>query len=841
MLDTFTRVLASVVAVLIVFLSCSTMTAKAAAVVYYVAVDGNDNWSGKLPAANAERTDGPLASITRARDAIRKLKADQGTLRQPVQVQVRAGTYDIRKTIALGTEDSGTKACPISYMAYPGEQPVLRGGRPVRGWQTDDGKLYYVDLADVKAGRWYFRQLFVDGRRQVRARYPNVDPSDALRKGFLYVDTGGFGVSVGCIHNVGDWMQYKVNVPTDGTYCLWVRYGSHNKPYGLEGMSGRTTVSVDDGEPVPLTNLPDTGGWGIHKWSQSVSLRLAAGDHVLKWQNIKGGGIDLDAFVLCDDPKWEPGEWPLAPTLPEAHRVMIQAEKFVASHGRQLRVAASSSSAKSKTFIQCKPHTAKAAWVGPDAEIHIFQSASCRAFKEIVQIEAVDPDGAGIRVGGRECITFLRSGDRFFVENVGSELDAPGEWFLDRAEGRLYYRPQKLPMEQSEVIAPVLGRLFALIGDAEKKLYVSHVHISGFEIRNTDYSPDDGCEGYKMGREGTIYLNAATDCRIDDNRFVNIGNYAVCAIDSSSNRVSGNRIAQSAEGGILLVDSADNRVLNNHIHDIGLVYKHIGGVVLDHAGCSSNLVAHNVVHDSSRYGITLKNPGANNTIEYNHVYNVNTETYDTGGIEVTQQNPTFRSGSVIRHNIVHDTGGYSSIGEKPIFNSWGIYLDSYAGGYEVSHNVIWGTTHGGLMIQGGKDNYVHNNIFANSTKQQIQLNNFRENSTGNRFVRNIVYYTEPEAQLMVAYRNSRQVIECDQNLYWHVGGGPLTFRLSGGGDSYVDWQTLGQDEHSVVADPRFVDPTKNDYRLHPDSPAPKLGFQPIDTSKVGLTHESPAR
>ena len=841
MLNAVTPVSTSLVAVLTILLACSTVTAEPAAMLYYVAVDGNDDWSGKLPAANAERADGPFASIAKARDAIRKLKADQGTLRQPVNVQVRAGTYYISKTISLGPEDSGTTTCPISYTAYPGEKPVLHGGRPVSGWQSEDGKLYHVDLEDVKAGRWYFRQLFVDGRRQIRARYPNVDPTDPLRKGFLYADTGGFGVGVGCIHNSGDWMEYKVNVPADGIYSLWVRHGSHNKRYGRDGMSGRTTMSIDGGEPVPLTNLPDTGGWGIHKWNRSVSLPLKAGAHVLKWQNVKGGGIDLDAFVLCDDPKWIPGQWPLTPTSPGAHRLVIQAEEFSASHGQQLRVAASGTSAKSKTFIQCKPQTAKAAWVAADAEIHIFQSGSCRAFKEIVQIKSVDPNGAGIHVGGKECLTFLRSGDRFFVENVRSELDSPGEWFLDRAEGRLYYRPEKLPLEQSVVIAPVVGRLFSLIGDAEKKEYVSHVRISGFEIRNTDYSPDDGCEGYRMGREGTIYLNAAAECRIDDNRFVNIGNYAVCAIGSTGNRVSGNLISQSAAGGVLLVDSAGNRVVNNTIHHIGLVYKHIGGVVLDMAGCSDNVVAHNVIHDSSRYGITLKNPGGHNTVEYNRVYNLNTETYDTGGIEVTQQSQTFRSGSTIRHNIVYDTGGYSSVGPKPIFNSWGIYLDSYAGGYEVSHNVVWGNSHGGLMIQGGKDNYVHNNIFANSTKQQIQLNNFRENSTGNRFLRNIVYYTEPEALLMVAYRNSRQVIECDDNLYWHMGDGPLTFRLTGGGDSYADWRKLGQDAHSVVADPRFVDPAKNDYTLRPDSPALKLGFQPIDTSQVGPTQEPPAR
>lgn len=264
-----------------------------------------------------------------------------------------------------------------------------------------------------------------------------------------------------------------------------------------------------------------------------------------------------------------------------------------------------------------------------------------------------------------------------------------------------------------------------------------------------------------------------------------------------------------------------------------MVYKHIGGVVLDGAGCSDNVVAHNLIHDSSRYGITLKNPGQRNTVEYNKLHDLNTETYDTGGIEVTQHDRTFRSGSVIRHNVVYDVGGYSSIGTKPTFMSWGIYLDSFAGGYEVCHNVVWGSSHGGLMIQGGKDNYVHNNIFANGTRQQVQINNFMGNSTGNRFLRNIVYYRDPEALLIAAYRDVRAAIESDYNLYWHAAGRPLTFRLTDGGTSLDDWQKLGQDAHAMVADPRFVDPDRNDYTLRPDSPALKLGFQPIDTSRVG--------
>ena len=155
---------------------------------------------------------------------------------------------------------------------------------------------------------------------------------------------------------------------------------------------------------------------------------------------------------------------------------------------------------------------------------------------------------------------------------------------------------------------------------------------------------------------------------------------------------------------MLLLKTAGNTVSDNHIHHCGFVYKHIGGVILEGEGTDDNLVAHNLIHDISRYGISLKNAGLRNRIEYNRVLNTSLETCDTGGIEVTQQDRELRSGSVIRNNIVGDSIGYSADGPKPVFMSWGIYLDSFAGGYTVTHNVTYRSSHGGMMLQGGKDN-----------------------------------------------------------------------------------------------------------------------------------------
>ncbi len=65
-------------------------------------------------------------------------------------------------------------------------------------------------------------------------------------------------------------------------------------------------------------------------------------------------------------------------------------------------------------------------------------------------------------------------------------------------------------------------------------------------------------------------------------------------------------------------------------------------------------------------------------------------------------------------------------------------------------------------------------------------------------------------------------------------GGNYNINITMAAETFEDWQNLGFDTHSIVADPLFVDPENDDYSLRPESPAFKLGFKPIDISRVGL-------
>src|SRR4030042_3252934 len=90
----------------------------------YVSPDGSDGWSGKLARPNGARTDGPLASLAGARDAIRRLKS-QGQVTEPVRVIIAGGTYSLAEPFVLTPQDSGTAAGPISYEAADGARPIF--------------------------------------------------------------------------------------------------------------------------------------------------------------------------------------------------------------------------------------------------------------------------------------------------------------------------------------------------------------------------------------------------------------------------------------------------------------------------------------------------------------------------------------------------------------------------------------------------------------------------------------------------------------------------------------------------------------------------------------------
>ena len=258
---------------------------RAAATVIYVSPNGNDKWSGRIAEANSRKTDGPLASLVAARDAIRKLKSTSpdGKLASAATVIVAGGRYQMRRTLVLTNFDTGTEKCPIVYRAAKGAKPVFSGGRKITGFKRGGGGIWQATIPEAAAGKWRFDQLFVDGKRATRAKTPN-----------------------------DSWMSF-----------LDVKEETLKKPKA--GSTHRQTVKLRAEDIKPLCELKpaelrDVNLMVFHKWDNTrrfIGSVDAAGGAVItdgkrmkpwnRWR--KGTRFHLENYLGALD---APGEWFLA-------------------------------------------------------------------------------------------------------------------------------------------------------------------------------------------------------------------------------------------------------------------------------------------------------------------------------------------------------------------------------------------------------------------------------------------------------------------------------------------------------------------------------------------------
>jgi len=138
------------------------MLYKDSAVMLYVAVDGDDSNPGTL--------EKPFATLYAVRDKVRK--HNQSGLKGNIQIFLRGGTYYLDRPLTFTHTDGGNHEYEVVYAAYPGEQVVLSGGCRITGWVQGKNDMWKAELPDVKNGQWFFRQLYADGQRLSRGRYP---------------------------------------------------------------------------------------------------------------------------------------------------------------------------------------------------------------------------------------------------------------------------------------------------------------------------------------------------------------------------------------------------------------------------------------------------------------------------------------------------------------------------------------------------------------------------------------------------------------------------------------------------------------------------------------------
>jgi len=517
---------------------------------------------------------------------------------------------------------------------------------------------------------------------------------------------------------------------------------------------------------------------------------------------------------------------------------------------------------ENKHTLQCKEQYTRNWSHLEEGEVFVFPRYNW--WNNIVSIKSVDRDNRIITLAG-DCSYPIRPTDRYYIQNLFEELDAPDEWYLDKETWTLYFiPPEDADTANITVYAPTMRTVLELDE-------VENIVFRGFTI--------ECCEGT------AITLNNTKNCLIAGNVIRNVGDYhgsGVVVNGGLKNGVIGNDIYEIGSHGIsisggdrITLTSSENYADNNYIHHVGVFYKQGVGIALN--GCG-NCASHNLIHDGPRMGIMFS--GNNLIIEYNHIRHMNLETADTGAVYTGGRDWISSRGTVIRYNYFHDILGYGQENGKWVspHYAWGIYLDDNTGGVDVIGNIVTRCIRGLIHLHNGRDNLIENNIFINGKLQQVEYNGWTKDHsywqshlgtmiegyesvkdqpawknmrnmnihpndavlpdglimTGNMFRRNIVYYTDSKAKLMQLRTVPFSHNEWDSNLYWHQGL-PLSIPLKDipKNEEWGAWQKLGEDQHSLIADPLFADPGKDDYRLRSDSPAFKLGFQPIPIEKIG--------
>ena len=467
--------------------------------------------------------------------------------------------------------------------------------------------------------------------------------------------------------------------------------------------------------------------------------------------------------------------------------------------------------------------------------------------EERIPIREFNPERNLVKLA-RRTIFVLREGwareyPRYYVENVFEALSEPGEWYLDRATGKLYYLP--MPGEEpgeAVVVAPQLKwRLIEFRGDPGSGKYVEHIILRGLVFECTDWD-------YVLSTQaavlvpGAIYMEGARHCAIEGCVIRHVGGYAIeVGRGCSDIRVVGNEIYDVGAGGVKVGTPEIPRrpwdevkrvnVTDNHIHHCGVVFHSAVGVWVGQS--KDNLIAHNHIHHLYYTGISVgwtwgygESYARRNVIEYNHIHDIGRGLLsDMGGIYTLGVQP----GTVIRFNLIHDVDAYG-------YGGWGIYLDEGSSHILVEGNVVYDAESGAFHQHYGRENVVRNNIFALGREGQVVLSKGELGQVAFTFERNIVVSNgSPIFVGGYAEDFTSRNIASDYNVFWDLSGS-LTVcveRATGRRYSLREWRDLGYDTHTLIADPKFKDICSRDISLEEDSPALSLGFKPIDLSSVG--------
>jgi hypothetical protein len=712
----------------------------------FVSADGNDRNPGTMSA--------PFATLQRAQEAIRR-SARSG----PITVFLRGGTYYLQNPLTFQGEDSGTSTAPVQFTAYNDEEVRLSGGRRIAcKWAPYSNGILKTSLPKGLD----FSQLFINGKRRIRARYPNYDVSDPGKSGYILA-----------------------------------------------------AGPIAQGTPNPFPTADE--------------------DMTFSTQAPRGIGFDPATF---SDKKWSNIE---------------------------------------------------------DAEISIYQAAYWGNLQW--KIKGIDRSThtiwfgqGGQQIGAKwsKDPAILNKKSRFFVENVFEELDSPGEWFFDTRTSTLYYYPESgIDLDHAVVEVPILEHVIVFAGTQERP--VENISFRGFRFVHTTSTylksyDVPSLSDWAIHRGGTILAEGTRNCSVESCWFDAIGGNAVFV--NNYNRhfsVIGCTFTETGDSAICFVGDHEKtngtqrafpyecEASNNLIHDCGFFGKQIAGVYISRAKRIN--VSHNLIYNMPRAGICIGDgTWGGHVIEFNQTHDTVRETSDHGpfnawgrdrGWSLAQSHAPYSADRsldvwealvdamepvIVRNNFFHEKSG------------WGLDLDDGASNYEIYNNISTGGV--SMKLREGAYRKVYNNIwYLSKAAPCFHVGN---NHNHDQYYNNITVMDPASTEWPEGWPWWPQMVysviappavgpwfeKIDDNCFYCANGefeAVVDQLRSEDGKrnakryDLAEWRKLGFDQHSVFADPLFIDPSKNDFRVRLESPALKLGFRNFEMGQWGLTPKFPQK
>ena len=417
-------------------------------------------------------------------------------------------------------------------------------------------------------------------------------------------------------------------------------------------------------------------------------------------------------------------------------------------------------------------------------------------------------------------------GKRWYALNVLEELDTPGEYYVDRKSGILYFYPPVAVGKGNTVVSLVEAPLIHVDHSRDitiRGLTIEDSRGDGIDISDSSHVTVTACTVRNMGRSG-VMVSGGDHCAVRDSDLYGLGEKGV-------GLTGGDRAT---------LTRCDHEAVNCDIHDYSRwVRTYQAGVDVTGVGIR---VANCHIHRAPHNAILLS--GNDNLIERNNIDHVCEETGDAGAFYMGR-NWTMR-GNVVRANWFHDLNGVR--GQAGFTDVMAVYLDDIASGTLVEDNVFERIHGRAIMVGGGRDDRILNNLFVrcliavhvDARAQGWAKDKAKRGGDWRLYpLLDEVHFDKPPystrypelATMLTGDPTFPQGTVVEHNVVADIAPGGEWLVLQ---DGLTD-KTLPIRDNLTSGDTGVVVPPDRPAYLRPDSPAFKMGIHPLPRETVGKT------